>query len=98
MTVYLETDSVAHVMEWNDSEWSSICRVKITVRPQDYPNADSGWPIWHVWTLWGGAGSQPTKPWCRWCVERVKRSVQEAVGSVLIPAGFSFAEVVNSDG
>lgn len=81
MTSYIETQLVAHVMEWRRDHWQPICRARYELRPAEYQGRDD-WPLKHAWR----GENLPSVRWCRWCVTHVQRQVDELMTTVLIPA------------
>lgn len=84
MTNYVETQSVAHIMNVDQDCWRSVCRVDLRLRAANYRDHWELWPLRSVWSLRGEA---PSKPWCKWCVIWARRQAEELIRSVLIPSG-----------
>lgn len=87
MTAYVETERVAHVMEWREygPAWRSLCTRGPKISPSEWDDARE-WPMRY-------ATADRTKPFCRLCVDILARNVRTALDDVLIPASVESAEI-----
>ena len=79
MTAYIETRTVAHIMEWRDGAYEAACRsYKQRIRGRDFNRGrNRDWPI-----RYATVDKQPGKPWCRLCVAEIRRRISYWVETV----------------
>lgn len=90
MTAYLETASVAHVLELreedSDRAWRALCFNRYNPARQvavslPWPDMDKPWPVRFTYD------GQPRRPWCKRCVWVIRFRVRDYQRDVLDHAG-----------